>query len=262
MGVFSRANKQAQKSVAQPEPVDPSAAVKTSSSVSEAHVAIKASPVAPATPNEVAVARKVGCSFLTSKKVASKQLCVGSKSASSSGLEANVANKALSPAPARGNGLARKVGYSFLASKKTTSKQATTEQWSWLPRVFQKRSCSAPKKALRKRSRSVPKSSDAQKPVLEAKPACTPWRPIDDFEAAASGDTQAMLELLPYETVETVPAAAPVSLPVSSAADVPVSSAADVPVPSVADAPPTLSSYLLWQCMAPNTDTGSELPTA
>jgi hypothetical protein len=99
----------------------------------------------------------------------------------------------------------------------------------------------------------VRKNSDAQtKPVLEAKPAGTPWRPVDDFESAAAGDTQAISDFV--ETVlEAVPAleAVPEKLPEPAAN-----------APTAATAPPTSSSWSLWQCMAPKVDNGSELQLA
>merc|ERR1719310_2693626 len=102
----------------------------------------------------------------------------------SSSSEAVAIKQASKRAQATPRGVAQKVGCSILASSRAPSKQATTEKWSWLPQMFRKRSCSAPKRALasssRKRSSSVPKKSDAQpEPVLEAKPADAPWRPID-----------------------------------------------------------------------------------
>eukprot|EP00747_Dinoflagellata_sp_TGD_P161610 gnl/TRDRNA2_/TRDRNA2_178239_c0_seq1.p1 gnl/TRDRNA2_/TRDRNA2_178239_c0~~gnl/TRDRNA2_/TRDRNA2_178239_c0_seq1.p1 ORF type:complete len:240 (+),score=50.69 gnl/TRDRNA2_/TRDRNA2_178239_c0_seq1:100-720(+) len=176
--------------------------------------------------------------------------------------EAIAIKKASKGAHAKPKGVVQKVGCSILASSKAPSKQTTTEKWSWLPQMFRQRSCSAPKRALasssRKRSNSVPKKSDEQpKPVLEAKPAGTPWRAIDDFEAAAAGDTQAICDFMADEKVENVLDAVPVLEAVPEILPVPTANA-----PTAATAPPTSSSWFLWQCMAPNVDNGSELHLA
>jgi hypothetical protein len=164
--------------------------------------------------------------------------------------------------------------YRWLPSKRASSKKATkettppmkiNEQRSWLSQLPWKQARPASKKSRTSRRQSQTKS---QKPLatsepaallaLEATPAATPWRHVDDFEAAASGDMQTILEFLPGEALDH-PAleAAPEVAPKSIAVD-----AVDAPAERVVETPAASSSCFFAQCMAPKTESGSELQLA
>jgi hypothetical protein len=76
---------------------------------------------------------------------------------------------------------------------------------------------------------------------------------MNDFEAAASGDTQAILGFLPDEASMIAPEVVPEDITIS---------AVDTPAPIVADMPPAFSSWLHWQCMDPKIENNSEVQVA